>query len=220
MKNWTPISLAIGAFIGQLNAGEAPAQTGHTASSPATVSPAPSDYVSPWLSEVTKLVEANVETGVVMEFINGSGTFGLSSSQIISLNERGFPSEIVAAMIQHDAEYASGLRVNPPTPAGRVIVLRSVREPKPSPIGSDGVQSATPPICGSIVNPSPAPDLWLEYYFPDPELVIPKTPAPAAKPVREPYPVRLTNTILVHRGYARMANVHTLDPFPADTIQP
>lgn len=225
MKTWTPLLLALAASAGHLRGGE---NTSFPLSPPPVAPPAAaiqtktpdSSYVSPWVGEVTKLVEANVDTGVVLEFINGAGTFGLTSPQIIALNEQGVPGEVVTAMIQHDAEYANGYRANPPAPPVRHIFLRVAAPKKPETEADRAARAAAQ--AESIVNPSPAPDLWLEDYFAIPEPVMPPPVSvqTAPKPVRESSPVRLTNTILVHRGPAPIPNNYTFESFPADTLKP
>lgn len=222
MKTWTPLLLALAATTGTLRSADTESPPGLSPEASAPTPPAKvaePAYVSPWVSEVTKLVEANVDTGVVLEFINGAGTFGLTSPQIISLTEQGVSSEVVTAMIQHDAEYASGYRVNPPAPPVRHIFLRPIPPRKP---GEERQPNRPLPQSESIVNPSPAPELWLEHYFTDPEPVQVTSIASASigKAVREPAPVRLTNTILVHRGVGRVPNNYSFESFPADTLQP
>lgn len=177
------------------------------------VSAAPSVYVSPWIGEVSRLVEARVDTPVVLEFINNAGSFGLTSSRIVGLHQDGIPGEIISAMIQHDAEYVNGLRGNPPAPPPKTIILRPIwRSP------GERAAPAKPlaPPQDSIVNPSPALDAWLEYYHPDPAPVPVRGPSQGVARVREPIPVRLTSTILVHRGATRVPNNFTLEPFPSE----
>jgi hypothetical protein len=66
--------------------------------------------LSPWTSEIVKLAESGIEAGVILSFIENSGTFNLGADQIIYLNDLGFSSEIISAMLQHDRELISGVR--------------------------------------------------------------------------------------------------------------
>lgn len=170
-------------------------------------------YVSPWTTEVKKLVDARVDDSVVMEFVNASGTFNLTTPQIVALNEQSFPSEVLTAMLQHDAEYAAGLRGNPPVPTVRPIRLKLIAPKNPT-----TAQSTRPKATESesIVNPSPAPDFPLDEIDVD---FVPETPAVQnSRPVRESVPVRLTTTIVVFRSASRVPNVQTLEMFPSDTL--
>jgi len=67
--------------------------------------------LSPWASEVVKLAEAGIEDTVLLSFIENSGTFNLGADQIIYLNDLGVPSHVVTAMLQHDTQITSGIRM-------------------------------------------------------------------------------------------------------------
>ncbi|MBE0542716.1 MAG: hypothetical protein IH623_15275 [Verrucomicrobia bacterium] len=66
--------------------------------------------LSPWAGEILKLTKAGIEDGVIFSFIDNSGTFNLSAEQIIHLSNQGVSSDIITAMLQHDADVISGVR--------------------------------------------------------------------------------------------------------------
>jgi hypothetical protein len=66
--------------------------------------------LSPWAGEIVKLTKAGIEDGVIFSFIDNSGTFNLSAEQIIHLSNQGVSSDIITAMLQHDADVISGVR--------------------------------------------------------------------------------------------------------------
>ena len=70
----------------------------------------PKIRLSPWTSEIVKLAESGIEASVILSFIENSGTFNLGADQIVYLNDLGFSSEIITAMLQHDRELISGVR--------------------------------------------------------------------------------------------------------------
>lgn len=66
--------------------------------------------LSPWAGEIVKLTKAGIEDGVILSFIDNSGTFNLGAEQIIHLSHQGVSGEIITAMLQHDADVISGVR--------------------------------------------------------------------------------------------------------------
>lgn len=70
----------------------------------------PEIRLSPWTREIVKLAESGIEDSVILSFIENSGTFNLGADQIVYLNDLGFSSEIITAMLRHDQEIVSGVR--------------------------------------------------------------------------------------------------------------
>lgn len=66
--------------------------------------------LSPWAADVMKLANAGLENDVILAFIDNSGIFSLDADQIVRLHESGVPSQLVTAMIQHDADVTAGIR--------------------------------------------------------------------------------------------------------------
>src|SRR5436190_20494832 len=63
----------------------------------------PSIKASSPLAEVIKLAQAGVDDEVMLTFItNSTSTFGLSSDEIIYLNDIGVANNIVTTIIEHD----------------------------------------------------------------------------------------------------------------------
>lgn len=173
----------------------------------------PERYVSPWLSEVLKLSDAGVDDAILLAFVDKAGTFNLTAPDIIRLSELGVRSEVLTLMLQHDAELAAGLRPEPAPPSRSGMPRLLVRKAPP---GATRPTPAPRPAATdheSIVNPSPAPDyseLIALLAGPRPAAVRPNKQAP----VREPVPVPLTSTIIVHRSAGRMPNTLFLEMFP------
>lgn len=66
--------------------------------------------LSPWTTEMVKLARAGIEDRVMLSFIENAGTFNLGADQIVHLSDVGVPSDVIAAMLQHDYDVASGAR--------------------------------------------------------------------------------------------------------------
>lgn len=181
--------------------------------------------LSPWAGEIVKLARAGIEDGVILSFIDNSGTFNLSAEQIIHLSQQGVSSEIITAMLQHDADVISGVR--PLT-----ISSEPAREPlfqisfSPPSAGAQKlasrVESALPPIAelnqpatpldaeSSLEsNRLPGEAVSVEWQSPVSEAPRPirladfgprRTDAHEGRgfyPVREPHPVPLTAPIII-----------------------
>jgi len=134
------------------------------------------------------------------------------------LRELGVPNEIVSAMLSHDTQLSAGLLPPPGPPAGSVmsrkLILTNTLALASAP--------ARPEPAETIVNPSPAPELasFDEPLDPNgPEFILQDLfpgvlSLGPARPVREPYPVPLTDIIRVYRGASRTPNLMTLEWFP------
>lgn len=181
--------------------------------------------LSPWASEIVKLARAGIEDGVILSFIDNSGTFNLGAEQIIHLSQQGVSSEIITAMLQHDADVISGVR--PLTissePAREPLFQISFsphtpRAQKPvSPVEAAGPpiaepsQPAIPTDAESPLesNRDPRKAALVEWQLPVSEATRPirladfgpqRTDSPEGRnlyPVREPHPVPLTAPIVI-----------------------
>jgi hypothetical protein len=68
-------------------------------------------HFSYWTTEVIKLARAGIDDDVLLPFIDSVGMFNLSADEIIFLTDIGVSRQAMTAMMQHDFEVASGLRV-------------------------------------------------------------------------------------------------------------
>ncbi len=193
-------------------------------------------YVSPWFTELLKLAKAGIQDTVMLAFINSAGTFNLDTDQIIQLHHLGISGELISAILQHDLELgASGTAVPEPPPPPSTL-------PNGAPSGLPQVASASAatesaPPSKTLLGPSSivhmvSPDL--------PDIAVPSDgweppypmafePAFSARccrkshrasdstktfPVREPYPVPLSDPIVMYRAYVPPANLMQIQTFP------
>ncbi len=177
----------------------------------------PKIRLSPWTTEIVKLARAGIQDTVMLSFIDNSGTFNLGAEQIIYLSGLGVTSEVISAMLQHDAEVISGVR--PLTissePGGAPPLPMTVAASGAAPANA-GRQPAAKPAIISLANGQLTA-------VPDQEPVRPaalsqQTPAPAEKkslyPVREPYAVPLLDPIILVQGEERTPNILVIELFP------
>jgi hypothetical protein len=192
--------------------------------------------LSPWTTEVVKLGKAGVEDSVIYSYIdNTPGTFNLDADQIIHLNDLGISSDVLTAMLQHDSDLRSGLQPVPAsTVPGSSSTMQitfvaasdassgTTQPPASQPEASllAGSEASNPPG-----DNAPEPDFHLVpavasravYRMPDPigsdrALAPPQTgqgfaPRATVYPVREPYPVQITDPIFVIHAAGRTPNV-------------
>ena len=121
-----------------------------------TVSPPPTILPSSPLAEIVKLMQADVDEGVIMAYITNSGsTFNLDSDKIIYLSDIGLPNELTTAMMQRDqflqqqiaaavsaqqaAQTAQATQTAPPTD------YSTDTEPAPQPVTVDYFYSSLAP---------------------------------------------------------------------------
>lgn len=196
-------------------------------------------YASPWLKEVLKLADAGMDEMVLQAFIDGAGTFNLTTEQIIQLKDMQLPSGMISAMMQHDTELAAGLRptpgpppiplldktlkpaaapAKPPTQAAPVVAVKS---PKPEPdtiVNRSPAEAAAPAV--DLTFDFPTYDLAPEdpaYDIPERWPVVPEQYTfvrRTTSPVRKPFAVQLTSPILVFKSAGRTPNHVLLEPFP------
>ena len=178
----------------------------------------PGAYVSSWLLDIVKLAQAGINRDVMLTFIDSAGTFNLDADQIVYLHELKVPSEVITAMMQHDAEIVSGLRA----PSGAVsgsqpeFNLRFAQ----ADTSSAGVAAAGSPPASTVpvearpvARPAQAqrsPQVWREF---EPQRQAPETPA-VVSPVRLPYAVQLLDPIIMIPGEGRSPNLVVIELFP------
>jgi hypothetical protein len=201
--------------------------------------------LSPWTSEVVKLAESGVEPGVILAFIENSGTFNLGADQIVYLNDLGLSGEIINAMLQHDREVITGARpltitsepewqfsLDPVMVAERRASDTPLPKPAAAPIrtGATAYSGSTPaftalPELNRPVAVSPLATT---------ESALLDEPATATRstsdwqarsadrkkspyPMREPYPVEITAPIVFINGEGRIPNTLVVLGFPRTT---
>jgi hypothetical protein len=130
------------------------------------------------LSDVVKLIQAGVGEDVLMAFIAGAADpFDASSDAIIYLHDLGVSSNVITALIQHDAspemqakiKTANAVKPLPPgvalgTPATNIYVPKEPvatvqNPPEPQPVNPPGTVSDTAspvPVTGSYTTEEPA----------------------------------------------------------------
>ena len=190
--------------------------------------------LSPWAQDVIKLTEAGIDEGVVLTFIDCSSTFDLGADQIIQLAQRGVAAHLINAMLQHDYEIATGLRVfapsarpTPPPAIQPVFFARLDSEtaagesPSTSP-GSRDPSNGVPAVETQASIPNRRAVVVSD--FSELERLLNEMPplhsAPAQPehasaadlrlglyPIREPHPVPITAPILVFRTAGRTPNL-------------
>jgi hypothetical protein len=188
-------------------------------------SPAP---LSPWAADVVKLANAGLENDVILAFIDNSGIFSLDADQIVRLHETGVPSQLVTAMIQHDADVTAGVRpltitADPSTHRSIQFVLAPVskrmnkesKSPQASPALSHTSDAVFP--LGDDEFSQDELDLLAALHIIPVPLQEEGTNATALKQkfyrVREPFPEQVTPPIIVFKG-ASMAPNTLLIQFP------
>jgi hypothetical protein len=199
--------------------------------------------LSPWTTEIVKLAQAGIQDSVMLSFIDNSGTFNLGADQIIYLSGLGVTTEVISAMLQHDAEVISGVR--PLTissePAGAPSIQMTFAPSAAAP-ANVGRQLATTPVTVGLVNgplagvpdqdslPEASHDVTnygpsgLAFARTDeqglvrPAALSEQRPTPAEKrrlyPVREPYPVPLLDPIIFVQAEERTPNILVIELFP------
>jgi hypothetical protein len=189
----------------------------------------PERPLTPWAAEIVKLAEAGIDDSVMIAFVdNTEGTFNLESGHIVGLKEGGVSGQVLAAMLQHDADVASGLRtlvpstMPPSKPAIRFVVVTTAT--------SDG---KNPTAAGSDVNPgrtggaeplpepaSAEPERGVAEEWPAGDVAQPEHFGAVAEagtvryPVREPYPVEVAPPILVYKGAWKTPNLLVIQYSP------
>jgi hypothetical protein len=154
-------------------------------------------HVSPWVYEIERLSQAGVDESVMLAYITDTaGTFNLTADQIIQLKDQGVSPQVLSAMIEHDQELLSGAKPMPtagapPLPPAVQAALAASLAPASNAPAPHAAAPAAPAEPSIVVRDNPNPD-WILVEPDD----VPDQPA-SAGPVRVPYPVKLSDPIVV-----------------------
>ena len=179
---------------------------------------APSTAISPWYTEMVKMTKAGIGPQALLAYIDSAGTFNLGAEQIIHLHDLGMPNGLITAMIQHDADLSSGVLPLPVTavPSATTKLTAVLKTPSAVTNAAPSAAVAQPPAkspelaaAGEAPPPEIAIEQDLEANYPELFDYTPTTPPEPAgfSPVRRPYPVPLTDPIIMVRAPDRMPNV-------------
>lgn len=195
----------------------------------------PGIHLSYWTGEMVKLALAGIDESVMLAFLDDAGTFNLGADQIIYLSDLGMPNRVVAAMLQHDFEFAAGNRpatawIMPSSkPAIQLVFTTNsaptapaVNPPAAASVATSGNSSSTGAPAGDsypVVDERfadsgflPLDSAWSA------DTASPAWSATEEKrklyAVREPHPVKLTDPILMFRAPVRIPNVVVVELFP------
>lgn len=130
-----------------------------------------------WTTEVIKLARAGIDDDVLLPFIDSVGTFNLSADEIIFLSDLGVSRQVMTAMIQHDFEVASGLRVPTASASPSSMLLAfgpgnptaaPAEQPPMNPPSSPATSTLPPPVSEPAAAtprfvPPPAQDTVITY---------------------------------------------------------
>ena len=143
------------------------------------VAPPPASIkLSPAAGEITKLVQAGVDSGVILAYVtNSPNTFRLEADEIVYLKDIGMSPALVTAMIQHDqkireASLAGATVTSPSTPApgasvwtaGQVSAASNVWQQEaaePAPAAQQSTATTVPP---PPADETPAPET-VNYFY-------------------------------------------------------
>ena len=198
--------------------------TANVAATQAQPPAAPKAYVSPWYTEMLKLAQAHIPDSVMFSFVDSAGTFNLGAEQIVALRDAGVCDDVISAIMQHDFELAAGLRplattTTLPFQPALPVTLASAAVTTPTPEVNNHASGLVPmPADTAAPVPVEVTGTWVgpSYAF-MPGIAVQRQ-APAAQssvyPVRQPYPVKLTQPILFVDTPVRTANLLLIQPFP------
>lgn len=199
-----------------------------TQSQPKVLASTVKPYESPWYTQISKLAQVGIEDRVMLAFVDSAGTFNLTPNQLVHLRELGVSSEVITAILQHDAEVALGVRqvaasVPPPGSftfpksftAAPLTSSNGNRPKTQAPAPQDNGVTAPPsaevtPPEPTLTSEGPSQDSAQDAYQP-----VVSSPEPASvSPVRKPYAEQLTDPIIVVRAAGRTPNLMVLEMFP------
>jgi hypothetical protein len=199
--------------------------------------------LSPWTTEIVKLAQAGIDDGVMLSFVdNTPGTFNLGADQIIDLSDLGVSSQVITAMLEHDAEFVYGLRpvtastVPASQPKVRITFAGSSdssgqgdRQPAPTAASPAVMNSGLAEITSGESVPvvdhdgafsqSSEGTYTMVNEFENGRLSAQGGPRQESKggeiyPVRKPYPVELTAPIIVIKAWGRTPNAVIIEFSP------
>jgi hypothetical protein len=166
-----------------------------------------------WASEIVKLCRAGVDEAVILSFLDNVGTVNLGADQIIYLKQQGVSRDIISAMLQHDFEIGTGLRPVPAVSVGSAFHaadftsrVASTAVPQPLPASAapapaesrtvDPVQLASNVAEDDLNSPLAVDLLAYQPGMPD-----------HGYRIREPYPEKVTEPIIIISGAGRAPNI-------------
>src|SRR5664280_569588 len=168
---------------------------------------------SPWTDEVVKLAQAGIDDLVIAAYIdNTPGTFNLGADEIARLHSMDISGDLVARMLQHDADIASGLQtIGPSTVPAVPQPLRFVKsEAKASVAPISDVTSGEEEIAAK------SDESFSDWSGRDMQQFAGSGDASSSAvlsrgsallyPVREPNPEEITVPILYYQAWSRPAN--------------
>lgn len=160
--------------------------------------------VSPWYTEIVKMAQAGIGPQPILTFIDSAGTFNMSAEQVIYLHDLGLPGGLITAMLQHDSDLTSGVIPLPATAVPQLPPPLKTTLVTNAPIA---IATATTPAPATIAIPAPEAAEEEDWDI-DNTPVTSEPPAPPGfSPVRKPYPVPLTDPIVIVRAPDRIPNV-------------
>jgi hypothetical protein len=179
-------------------------------------------------ADLLKLARSGVDESRLLLRVNTSADiFGLRADQIIYLQKLGISSRLIIAMLQHDADLLSGRRpADPFSPIESKGLVMSAAVADKDPFGSPSKQTNNVPGQSSapaspLISSSSSP---IEFESPTFDLAEPDSPSdsddavpeqePELYPVRKPYPVKLSDPIIVFRMPVLTPNLVVIQPLP------
>jgi hypothetical protein len=198
------------------------APTVHAAASAAAATTATPAPLSIWVGELVKMARSGVGPDVMLTFVDSAGTFNLGADQIIYLRDLGVTSEVITAIIRHDVDIRASGQDTPPAiridaPPLPIVRQTHAAASKPTPSVPDSI---IPPPSNTPGEGIVAPDFELalgqEPDFDSCAFTTPPTPPERARltPVREPYPVKLNDPIVMYRATTPSPNLVVIRRFP------
>ena len=165
-----------------------------------------------WASEIVKLCRAGVDDGVILSFLDNVGTVNLGADQIIYLKQQGVSRDIISAMLQHDFEIGTGLRPIPAVSVGSAFHATDFTSSIASTVVPQAVVPSAPaPAEPAHVDPTQLASSVAENDLNSPLAVDllayqPGVPDRGYR-IREPYPEKVTEPIIIIPGTGRAPNI-------------
>jgi hypothetical protein len=120
---------------------------------PASTLP-PNIYPNSPLAQVIRLIQAGVDTSVIMTYVtNSASTFNLDSDKIIYLRDLGLPNEVVTAMMQRDQQLRAQMVATTYQPPATTTIT-------PEPATTEVVEA--PPPAETVEQPQP---VTVNYFY-------------------------------------------------------
>lgn len=169
------------------------------------------------------MARAGIGPQPMLAFIDSAGTFNLNADEIVYLHDLGVSGGLITAMIQHDNDLSSGVLPLPATAVPKLppsIKTIAVAATNASPAAAVAKVATPPPPAATAMAAKPVATLAAseppddEDWYPEYSAVQDSPSQPGFAPVRKPYPVQLTDPIIVVRAPGRVANVVSIQMLP------